>query len=970
MKKLNGFTTKIALLAFSFASAMSFSQTVVNTPFSGAPTSWTVPNCVTSITITVAGAQGGNALDGPGSTGSTGTSIPGGLGAVITATIPVNPGDIIGMTVGGQGGIGTAGFNGGGTGQFSSDGQLVNGSAGGGGSTNVTINGVPIIIAAGGGGAGGGSWSFSPENNVGGAGGCANGVAPSPGSPWIGTGGGGGTQFGPGAGGPPWAGVPTGGFPGVGGTGGAGGIWNTAPGGGGGGGYFGGGGGGNDGCCTGANGAAGGGGGSSLIPGGAGCTQGSNTGNGYVTISYTGGSSTASLSPVAICEGSTTTLTLSGSVGAFNWEESTDGGVTWTTIAGATTSPYVTGPLNQTTCFRANEPAGGCAGTPYSNVVCCTVSPMPAPNAGLDDSLCFVAGTGYVLQGTSSGGTTTWVMTLGPLGTPGPPAAVYTPNANNLNASAAVNYPGMYTFTLSEVDPTGLCPNAVDQVNILYAQESHTTALVHPTCFGYADGSVTVTSTGIPGAVEYSIDGGITYQASNVFSGLAAGTYTIISRDLVGCTAQTMVDLIDPPLVVVSVSNDTTVCENGTATVSASATGGTSYTYTWSHTANTGPSQTVSPTVPVTIDVFATNELGCVSAPLSIDISLYAPISLVITPNDSVCPGYASSMTVTPSGGHLGYSYSWTANAAPFAGAGATISMNPTVQTQYCVTVADGCETTPKTICSNVIMREVPNPIFTSDTTEGCVPTEIVFTNLTPAYLVDSVTWEIDGVIYHDLTTLTHTFTEVGMYDVFLEVYTQYGCFNSMTADNYITVHGNPHAMFYANPNPTTVFNTEVNLNNVSSAGLNTFEWLVPGANPGTSVLESPTVMYPDGVQNTYPVTLIVTNEFNCTDTVTSFVTVLSDILIYVPNVFTPDGDEFNETWRVYMDGIDIYDYHMTVFNRWGEVVWESYNLLGEWDGTYGSTQAKSGTYVWVIEAKDLFSDKKLEWRGHVTVLK
>jgi len=40
------------------------------------------------------------------------------------------------------------------------------------------------------------------------------------------------------------------------------------------------------------------------------------------------------------------------------------------------------------------------------------------------------------------------------------------------------------------------------------------------------------------------------------------------------------------------------------------------------------------------------------------------------------------------------------------------------------------------------------------------------------------------------------------------------------------------------------------------------------------------------------------------------------------------------------------------------------------WDGSYGSTMAKNGTYVWVIEAKDKFSDKKLEWRGHVTVLK
>ena len=70
------------------------------------------------------------------------------------------------------------------------------------------------------------------------------------------------------------------------------------------------------------------------------------------------------------------------------------------------------------------------------------------------------------------------------------------------------------------------------------------------------------------------------------------------------------------------------------------------------------------------------------------------------------------------------------------------------------------------------------------------------------------------------------------------------------------------------------------------------------------------------------------------------------------------------------MDGIDIYDYHMTVYDRWGEIVWESYNPEGAWDGTYGTTESKTGTYIWVIEAKDPFSDKKYEFRGHVTVLK
>jgi len=242
-----------------------FSQTTVTYNFTGGVQNFVVPPCVTSLSVTVAGADGGGAL--------------GGNGAIVTATFAVTPGQTIGMIVGGSGGSPGGGYNGGGSGYASTDGNTSYNSSSGGGATNLTINGVNYIIAAGGGGAGGGSGIVA-----GGAGGCATGVT---GSSTFGGGATGGTQVSGGIGGTPWAATPPGGQNGSLGQGGNGGLWGTASGGGGGGGYYGGGGGGNDGCCTGANGGGGGGGGSSLVPAGAGCTQGSNNGPGYVTITYT-----------------------------------------------------------------------------------------------------------------------------------------------------------------------------------------------------------------------------------------------------------------------------------------------------------------------------------------------------------------------------------------------------------------------------------------------------------------------------------------------------------------------------------------------------------------------------------------------------------------------------------------------------------------------------------------------------------
>ena len=258
MKKL-----KLILLLICI-STLSFGQTTINNTFTGSPQVFLVPDCVYSLTITSAGGEGGGNL--------------GGNGAVITSTLTVNPGDVLNINVGGAGTCPNSGYNGGGSGFASTDGNATYNSCGGGGMTTVFYNGVLYSIAAGGGGTGGGSTEV-----LGGIGGCIGG---GNGGNTYGGGGSGGTQSAGGNGGTPWAGTPPGGSNGSLNQGGNGGLWQTASGGGGGAGYYGGGGGGNDGCCTGANGGGGGGGGSSFIPFGAGCTQGVNTGNGYVTISY------------------------------------------------------------------------------------------------------------------------------------------------------------------------------------------------------------------------------------------------------------------------------------------------------------------------------------------------------------------------------------------------------------------------------------------------------------------------------------------------------------------------------------------------------------------------------------------------------------------------------------------------------------------------------------------------------------
>jgi gliding motility-associated-like protein len=92
-------------------------------------------------------------------------------------------------------------------------------------------------------------------------------------------------------------------------------------------------------------------------------------------------------------------------------------------------------------------------------------------------------------------------------------------------------------------------------------------------------------------------------------------------------------------------------------------------------------------------------------------------------------------------------------------------------------------------------------------------------------------------------------------------------------------------------------------------------------------------------------------------------------VQLYVPNAFTPDGNAYNDGWRVYAEGIDIYNFHLMVFDRAGQMVWESYDPSASWSGDFGGGIVPTGIYPWVIEVKEIDTDKRLQYTGFVTVL-
>lgn len=348
-------------------------------------------------------------------------------------------------------------------------------------------------------------------------------------------------------------------------------------------------------------------------------------------------------------------------------------------------------------------------------------------------------------------------------------------------------------------------------------------------------------------------------------------------------------------------------------------------------------------------------------ATFTITVNEVPVVSIVSDPaSGEICTG--ENITLTADGAGVGGTYVWDhgiTNAMPFA--------PPVGPDTYNVIVTDakGCVTKAS---FKIVVASVPNVIFEADTLQGCAPFEVKFTNLTVMPGI-SCYWQFgDGGTSASCGSVTHTYTGVGEFDVKLRVDVSALCSGSSTYTKYIDVRKQPKANFSYLPNPVNIENTEVKFTNLSNYS-SVYEWTF-GDDSAPTTLIDPIHVYLDIPNMTYPVKLIAMNDIGCKDSITRPVFIEDVIIFYIPNIFTPDGDTFNETFKPIMtSGFDLFDYHLTIFNRWGEMVFESFDSAHGWDGSYGSKGiVKDGVYIWKLEFGDTNSDKRHIYDGHVTL--
>jgi len=618
---------------------------------------------------------------------------------------------------------------------------------------------------------------------------------------------------------------------------------------------------------------------------------------------------------------------------------------------------YTTTPFNSVLYYRADNATVCYSGTPTTSA--------DRPN------IRFTTCGGQAPPGTYS---YSWTGT-----TPVSDPTILNPTAHPLDTA-------QYILTVTDI--AGGCSDS-DTINVFVdcgdCQPPQPTS-TPPSCNGASDATITATPLIVYNPVIfewYDFATNTLLQTSaattqpDVLANIPAGQYLIVITDTaLQCTEDTLVTILDPPIPTISVSNDTTVCMNGTATFSAQAMGGNGapFTINWNNgLVGTGPHAVVL-AADDCIVASATDVNGCPTALDSVCITLLPPLTVTTSGDDSICAGDIASISALATGGSgTGYTFTWEdANGNP-VGTGSGIDVIPTQSPmQYCVTVMDDCETTPEVVCLTIYFHQQPQVSFTSDSPGGCVPQDIVFTNTTPAGQVGSVVWDMNlGQVSTNTGTATASYLTPGCYDISLQVTSPEGCVSDTTYVDFICTYGYPTAAFNFGPQPTSVLNSTIHFDNTSIDNTSNWWSFFNGVDYDTSSVENPSYMFPDFDPGSYDVSLIVSNQWGCLDSISQTVVIDGEYVLYVPNSFTPDGNGINDIFIPQGDGINLANYNLLIYNRWGNLVFETDDATKGWDGTVnGTTPAQVDVYVWKLVTEDIWTTDVHEYFGSINLIR
>lgn len=609
-----------------------------------------------------------------------------------------------------------------------------------------------------------------------------------------------------------------------------------------------------------------------------------------------------------ICSGESTTL-----IGA--------GGNSYVWTGGLTSAQStITVTPSQTTSYFLQVSNGNCVDSDTIQVI---VNPLPTITASPDQTICL----GQSVTISASGGITfSWT--------------------GGVTASTSSITVSPLTSTYYYIEVSNATCSVFDTV--LVNVDAMLTPLINGPASICSGQNLVLTASG---GSNYIWSGGITSSSSVVNDTPVVDTYYYLSTaNSCGTYFDSLfVDVIPAPQALIV--GDSSICPG--ETVILMGTGGGNYY--WNGSAIAGnDSLLVSPLSSSTYTLIVEDSL-CSSLPFSFTVNVLGGPSVSIVGQDSICMGQSAVYSAQVTSGQSPFTYSWS-------NGGNTVSTNftPAVTSTLTIIVSDqnGCSDTASL---SIYPINYPDAFFAGEIS-GCAPLNAAFTNFSTG--ATSYSWNFgDGNNSSSVNPVNTYFTQ-GSYNVTLIAYNSIGCADTMTLNSYVTVLDSPLADIAVQ----SLNSTELNNYMISNQMLNADSCilyfgdgqLLQGCN-WQSVIHN----YP--IDGEYTIVQIVTNSVGCSDTAEVVIEVESESTFYAPNAFTPGQNGKNDRFNVYGVGLD--EFKMMIFDRWGELIFETTDIYEGWDGTYKGTPVELGVYVWKVD----FIDKKLgnQYRiGHVTVVR
>jgi gliding motility-associated-like protein len=428
-------------------------------------------------------------------------------------------------------------------------------------------------------------------------------------------------------------------------------------------------------------------------------------------------------------------------------------------------------------------------------------------------------------------------------------------------------------------------------------------------------------------------------------------TYTAVLSD--NCTvnpdsAKIAVTVRQPLKVLVN--SDTSICQNDSVNLVATTAGGltSNHHILWKENTtawtDTNFTITVTPNQSKTYTAILTDNCTTIADSAKVTVTLLPPLTVAVTAKDSICTGQTITLTATPSGGKAAsYNLQWVATAGSWISSNNPATDTPLVNTTYIVTLTDNCS---QPAIDSITITVLPNPVadFSIDTTAGCPPLLVTFTDVSINNDTAQNTWRMQTADAFGVTNYTRELLVAGTYGMSLTVSNALGCTDAITKPNAITVFDKPTADFIVKPDIKEVEQELLIINQSQRA--NKYMW---DFGEGTTLIQNTkadtSFKYKDS--GYYNVLLIAENANGCKDTATQLLHLVNRLYCYIPNAFTPsNNDNLNPVFEPSCIGVR--KYTLTIYNRWGQVIHHCENC--SWDGTYMDKPVPSEIYMYQLQ--------------------